>query len=184
MFLADAVKTAVETHWWDDWLKFTPGWLAFIVTVVTGGRKIWLRRHAVALGADDDKLREALESARTYFEDIVHEGQRAPWFTDEKRRETARKIRDLAERRSDETLRTELTRVADAWDEAFALAPGAAGPWFLREGQDETPQQRAESARVQEQFGKESDVARRALKHVAVALARLNKLERRTIGRS
>lgn len=176
--------TLAASSWWDDWLKFTPGWLAFIATVGTWIYKGWTRRHTVALGADDDKLREALEAARTRFEDIIAEGRRANWFMDEERRETARRIRDLSERRKDETLRAELAKVADAWDETFALAPGAGGPWVRFMDQPSTPQERAESARVQVQFGKEADVARTALEHITTALARLNELERRTLGRS
>ncbi|MGW1063344.1 hypothetical protein ACWD4F_02305 [Streptomyces aureus] len=183
MLLAAAAKAATEAHWWDDWLKFTPGWLAFLWTVGLGGKKVYQRRHTVALGAADKELREALETARSRFEDIVHEGRRAPWFTDDERRETARRIRDLADRRKDEALRAQLTKVADAWDEAFALAPGAGGPWIRFTDQPSTPQERAESARVQTQFGKEADVARTALEHIKTALDRLNVLERKTLGR-
>ncbi|GAA4016116.1 hypothetical protein [Streptomyces plumbiresistens] len=176
--------TLAASSFWDDWPKFVPGWLAFVATVGTWIYKAWTRRHKVALGAADDELREALEAARIRFEDIIAEGRRADWFMDEERRETARRIRDLADRRKDETLRAELTKVADAWDEAFALAPGAAGPRVRWMDQPSTPQERAESARVQEQFGKEADVSRTALEHIKAALTRLNELERRTLGRS
>ncbi|MFI5879426.1 hypothetical protein [Streptomyces sp. NPDC051554] len=176
------------THWWDDWLKFTPGWLAFGWAFGNGiwqGIRKWRNvRHKVALGPADDELREALETARTRFEDIVAEGRRAPWFMDEERRETGRRILDLAERRSDETLCAELAKVADAWNEAFALAPGRAAPRVLSTDQPLSPQQRTESARVQEQFGKEADVARAALEHIKAALARLNELQRRMVGLS
>ncbi|WP_405581469.1 hypothetical protein [Streptomyces sp. NBC_01092] len=176
--------TLAASSFWDDWPKFVPGWLAFVATVGTWIYKAWTRRHTVALGAADDELREALEAARTRFEDIIAQGRRADWFMDEKRRETARKIRDLSERRKDEALRVELTKVADAWDETFALAPGAGGPWVRFMDQPSTPQERAESARVQAQFGKEADVARTALEHITTALTRLNELERKTLGRS
>jgi len=76
----------------------------------------------LALGPDDDELREALTVMRTMFEDIAAQGgRRADWFTAKERRETARRLRDLAECRNDRTLRMWLARVADTWDEVFAL---------------------------------------------------------------
>lgn len=91
-----------------------------------------MRRHKLALGAADDELREALITARTRFEDIVTEGRRAAWFSAEERRETGRRIQDLAGRRADQVLRDELARVVKAWDDAVVVAPDAAGPWAFR----------------------------------------------------
>ncbi|MFI8529054.1 hypothetical protein ACIGMX_02205 [Streptomyces aquilus] len=184
MLLAVAAKTAENPSWWDEWGKFLPGWLAFLWVVGTAVRKVWLRQQKLALGAADDELRDALIAARSSFEDIIAKGRRAPWFEADERRETARRIRDLAERRKDEALRAELSKVAAAWDEAFAHAPGAARPRIRVMGQPSSPQERAESARVQAQFGKEAEAARPGLEHVKSALARLNELERKTHGRS
>ncbi|MFJ6895652.1 hypothetical protein [Streptomyces hokutonensis] len=178
---------AAATHWWDDWLKFTPGWLAFAWAFGNGiwlGIRKWRDRTAkLALGAAADELREALITARTRFEDIVAAGRRADWFTAEERRETGRTIEDLIGRRTDQTLREHLTEVAQAWDQAFAHAPGAAGPMFRWSDHVTTPQEREESARVQTQFGKEADVARTGLQHIKAALTRLDELERKTHGR-
>ncbi|WP_432019162.1 hypothetical protein [Streptomyces sp. 1222.5] len=183
MFLAAAIA-ATQTHWWDDWLKFTPGWLVFVWTLGTGVRKAWVRHHKAALGADDKELRAALEAARMRFEDIIAEGRRAPWFVEDERRETGRKIRDLAGRPRDKTLRTELTQVADAWDKVFALAPGRGDfrELYMPHG-NLSPQEQQERVRVQEQFGKQADVARGALDHIRAALNCLNELERKTLGR-
>ncbi|MFF3204556.1 hypothetical protein [Streptomyces sp. NPDC002962] len=178
MFLAAA------DPWWADWPKFLPGWFAFLWVVGAAVRKVWLRRQKLALGAADDELRNALTAARSSFEDIITQGRRAPWFEADERRETARSIRDLADRRSDQALRGVLAKVADAWDEAFARAPGAAKPRIRVMGQPSSPEERAESARIQRQFGMEADAARAGLEHIKAALVRLNELERRTHGRS
>ncbi|WP_369263215.1 hypothetical protein [Streptomyces sp. R35] len=126
-------------HWWDDWLKFTPGCPAFAWAFGNGiwlGIRKWHDRTAkLALGAAADELRE------------------------------------------------HLTEVAQAWDQAFAYAPGAVGPMVRWSDHVFTPQEREESARVQTQFGKEADVARSGLQHIKVALVRLDELERKTHGR-
>lgn len=46
-----------------------------------------------------------------------------------------------------------------------------------------SPQERAESARVQAQLGKEADEARKGLEHIKAALARLDALKLKTHGR-
>ena len=178
---------AAATHWWDDWLKWTPGWLAFAWAVgngiYLGIRKVLDRRSKLALGAAPDDLRTALITARTRFEDIVAEGRRADWFTAEERRETGRAIEDMIGRRTDEMLREHLTGVVAAWTEAFAQAPGAAGPMVRWSDHVTTPEERAESARVQGQFGKSAEAARMGLADIKGALTRLDELERRTHGR-
>jgi hypothetical protein len=136
-----------------------------------------------ALGAAPDDLREALITARTRFEDVVAQGRRADWFMAEERRETGRKVEDLIGRRTDQTLRQHLTQVAQAWDQAFAHAPGAAGPMVRWSNHVPTPQEREESGRVQMRFGKASDVARTGLEHIKAALTRLDEPERRAHGR-
>ncbi|MFJ3772467.1 hypothetical protein ACIPX0_12305 [Streptomyces sp. NPDC090075] len=172
---------------WDDWLKWLPGWLAFAWAVgngiYLGVRKVLDHRNKLALGAADDELREALTTARARFEDIIAQGRRADWFSAEERRETGRKIEDLIGRRTDQVLRDELALIVKAWDQAAARAPGASGPWVRFTDQPSTPSERAESARVQDLFGKEADEAREGLDHIKAALVRLDELERRTHGR-
>ncbi len=174
---------AASPDWWVDWPKFLPGWLAFVWTLGIGIRKVVLRRHRLALGAADDELREALTTARGLFEDITAEGRHADWFAAEERRETGRKIQDLIGRRSDQTLRAHLTEAARAWDQAAAHAPAAPGPIMWVAEMYETPQERAEAARVQEQFGQEAEEARKGREFIKAALTRLDALERRTHGR-
>ncbi|MEU6285063.1 hypothetical protein [Streptomyces sp. NPDC047028] len=178
---------AAATLWWHDWLKWTPGWLAFAWAVgngiYLGIRKMLDRRNMLALGTAPDDLRTALITARTRLEDIVAEGRRADWFAAEERRETGRAIKDMIGRRTDETLREHLTGVVAAWTEASARAPGATGPMMRWSDHVTTPQERAESARVQEQFRKETEEARKGLAHITGALMRLDDLERRTHGR-
>ncbi|MFG2638863.1 hypothetical protein ACGFX8_34880 [Streptomyces sp. NPDC048362] len=144
---------------------------------------MWPRRHHLALGPDDDELHEALEEARARFEDILVEGRRTPWFMDEKRRETGRRISDLGQRRDDQKLMRALYEVADAWTQAFANAPARAVPRALSMDRSLTARQRADSARDQEQFSKQAELARGALDGIRAALARLNELERKTLGR-
>lgn len=167
-----------------DWLKFLPGWLAFAWTLGTGARKVWLRQHHVALGPAADELREALEAARTRFDDIVSAGgRRADWFQDEERRETDRKIEDLAERLTDEKLRTALTGVVAAWRVAFGAAP----PRRIIGGYMEnypTRQDRGEQAAAEKQFAQQVQAAQAGQSDAQSALRRLNELERKTIGRS
>lgn len=183
MLLAVAAKAAAESHWWDDWLKFTPGWLAFLWTLGMGARKLWLRRHKVALGAADDALREALIVTRKRFEDITSNGGRTvDWFQEDERRETARTIRDLAERRKDRILVRELTAVAEAWDKAFAPAPPQRmSHWFPNSHLD--PKVRQEQESDQQRSAEQIASAHNGLDHLKAAVDRLNKLERRNIGR-
>ncbi|MFD8392540.1 hypothetical protein ACFV2N_25925 [Streptomyces sp. NPDC059680] len=176
--------TLAASSWWADWPKFLPGWLAFAWTLVLGARRVWLRRHHLALGPDDDELREALTTTRTLFEDITaHGGRRADWFQEEERRETARLLRDLADRRRDRNLREHLADVARTWDEAFALAP----PMRIYDGlvDDWIPPHEREARRsAQQQLAQQTEVARTGLEHVKAAFTRLNELERRTLGRA
>ncbi|WP_406448963.1 hypothetical protein OH768_00890 [Streptomyces sp. NBC_01622] len=177
---------SADPSWWADWLKFTPGWLAFVVTLITGIRKSLNRFHRKALGADDDKLREQLTSTRGLFEEITTRGGlTSSWFLDAERRETARRLRELAERRDDKRLKAALSKVADAWDWAFAAAPP--DRWWQSidlGGHPTTPEERAEEAADQKRCGQQVEVARSGLEEVATARDRLNKLERRNIGRS
>ncbi|MEV0483757.1 hypothetical protein AB0I69_24510 [Streptomyces sp. NPDC050508] len=174
---------AATDPWLADWPKFLPGWLAFAWTLGIGARKVWLRRHHVALGAADDVLREALTITRTLFEDITSNGhQTVDWFEDEGRRETSRTLRDLAERRKDRILCRELRAVADAWDKAFAVAPPMRmSDWFP--GIEVTPELRQERESDQRRFAEQVASAHTGLDHLKAALTQLNRLERRNIGR-
>lgn len=182
MLFAAAAKAATEAHWWDDWPKLA-GWAAFAVTIIAAGWRSWVRRRKVALGAADGDLREALVIARTRFEDITTPGgQRADWFTAEERRETDRRIEDLTERRSDPALRAALEGVVGAWRSSFGEAP----PWRNRSGyldHQPTPQEREQQQADQQRFARQIEFAHAGLDHVKTALARLNELERKTLGR-
>ncbi|TGB03200.1 hypothetical protein [Streptomyces sp. MZ04] len=176
--------TLAATSFWDDWLKFTPGWLAFLATAGTWIYKAWVRRHHVALGADPVALRAAVEAARTHFEDITSAGgKRADWFQDEERRDTDRTIEDLRERLSDERLRTGLTGVIAAWRVAFGHAP----PRRILGGYIEdylTARDRKEAQEDQERYDLQIQAAQAGLSDAQLAVRRLNELERKTIGRS
>ncbi|MFF7749811.1 hypothetical protein ACFZCP_11245 [Streptomyces sp. NPDC007971] len=175
---------AAADPWWADWPKFLPGWLAFAWTLGLGARKVWLRRHHLALGPAADGLRDALEASRTRFEDIISAGgRRADWFEDEGRRDTDRKIEDLAERLKDEKLRTALTGVVAAWRSAFGHAP----PRRIIGGYMEdypTPRQEGEQAADEQRFALQVQAAQAGQLDAQSAMRRLNELERRTVGRS
>ncbi|MET7738906.1 hypothetical protein [Streptomyces sp. NPDC005385] len=168
-----------------DYAKFLPGWLAFLWVIGNAAWKgLWVRHHRLALGAADDELREALTATRSALEDITSKGgRRANWFEDPERRETDRKLKDLAGRRKDRSLRAELEAIGVAWREAFGKAPPhrilasfAEAEPTLREIQ----QQAEDEARFLDQI----ESARAGLDHVEAALQRLNELEFRTHGRS
>ena len=65
---------AVAAEWsWIDWIKFLPGWLAF---VATGGTWVWkwrVRKHSLAIGPDPNDLREVLVKAREQFHELGHD---------------------------------------------------------------------------------------------------------------
>jgi hypothetical protein len=103
---------------WEDWLEFTPGWLAFLWTVGTLIGKAWTRRQRLALGPDNEAVRTQLTAVRSLFEDIISGARHADWFLHEDRREISRSLCDLADRRSDAALCTALKEVARAWNKA------------------------------------------------------------------
>ncbi len=181
-------KAAAESHWWDDWLKFVPGWLAFVITIGTLIHKWWTRRHKVALGLAADDLRAQLIAVRSLLEEVTSGGKESNWFLDEERKEAARKLRDSADRTKDIVLRQHVLEVADAWDHAFALSSPSRPRvrWLASDGSPADRNKEAEMARVEglDRLQKMTDVARDALPAVKEALDRLNALEERTIGRS
>lgn len=169
--------------WWQDWLKFLPGWLAFIATSYTLVRAALNRRHQSSIGPEADAVRERLTTCRRLFGDVVAQGRRSDWFLSEERRDVGESLRDLAVRRKDRHLRAAMETVAETSDRTFALAPSPAGPRVRYMDQEPTPRERQRSAEDQQRFAEQADIARDGVQHVSAALARLNKLERRTTGR-
>lgn len=185
MLLAVAAKAAEHPSWWDEWGKVLPGWLAFTWVIVNAAWKgFWVRGHHIALGPDNDKLRAALTTTRSLFEDITSAGGRtAKWFLDEERRETGRALRDHAERRSDKVLKDALVAVAASWDEVFSWSVPDR-PMVHWEGRQRTPQEERELESDNERARKQVEEAHRGLQHIERAVNRLNELERKTVGRS
>ncbi|MEU9641327.1 hypothetical protein [Streptomyces sp. NPDC048188] len=186
------VAVAADSFTGLDLIKFLPGWLAFVITVGTLVHKWWTRRHKLALGPDDGELRTQLIELRAWLETIPS-GTRADWFMASERKEAARRLRDAAGRRTDRTLRLSLVRIANTWDEIFALAPPPPRMVFRPLGgtRDDrgayTEARRAEALRDAadlERFQKMAERAGSALREVESALSRLNELERKTHGRS
>ncbi|MFD7063512.1 hypothetical protein [Streptomyces sp. NPDC059906] len=169
--------------WWLNWIKFLPGWLAFIATSYTLMRTALNRRHHLSIGPEADAVRERLTECRRLFGDIVAQGRRSDWFLGEERRDVGESLRDLAVRREDQRLRAAMETVAETWDKAFVLAPPPSGPWVRYSDQEPTPKERERSAEDQRRFAAQADIARDGVQHVSAALSRLNRLERRTTGR-
>ncbi|WP_030609705.1 hypothetical protein [Streptomyces fulvoviolaceus] len=177
-----------------DWLKFTPGWLAFLWAVGNGVWKgWWVRRHHLALGPEAEELRTQLTEFRALLEEVASGGVRSDWFMHKDRREAARALRDSAERRGDAALKLAMTRVADTWDRIFALAPPprvmfryAYDVRETRSGASTVARRREEALRDAgdiERVQKMAALAHEALLDVQTALSRLVELERRTVGR-
>ncbi|GAA4671735.1 hypothetical protein GCM10023347_27130 [Streptomyces chumphonensis] len=172
---------------WADWLKFVPGWLAFVWTVGAGTRKVWLRRHQLALGPEAEALRRQLTEFRALLDEVTSGLHRSDWFMHEDRREVGRALRDAADRREDQVLKLSLNRLADAWDQIFALAPPVRARRRFLGGADEVRQHRdsaLQDARDIEQVHRMTELAHTAVLDVQSALSRLNELERKTHGRS
>ncbi|MFD3503733.1 hypothetical protein [Streptomyces sp. NPDC058678] len=169
--------------WWQDWLKFVPGWLAFLATIYALVRAGINRRHHLSIGPDADAVREQLTECRRLFGEVVATGRRSDWFLKDERRDIAERLRDLAVRRTDRQLRAALETVAETWDKSFAMAPGTTGTIGRWSDQEPTPRERQRRAEEQQRFEEQADVAREGVQHVSAALARLNELERHTTGR-
>ncbi|MCC5031886.1 hypothetical protein DMH02_001035 [Streptomyces sp. WAC 00631] len=178
---------AAAALWWADWLKFVPGWLAFAWTVGAGIRKVWLRRHQLALGPEAEELRKQLTEFRALLEEVRSGYHRSDWFLHEGRREASRALRDAASRRDDPALKLALNRLATAWDQIFALAPPPRTKVRFLGGVEEVRQQRnaaLQDARDIDKIHQMTELAQRAQLDVQSALSRLNELERKTHGRS
>lgn len=179
MLIAAAAKAATEAHWWDDWPKFLPGWLAFAWTLGVGVRKVWIRRHVTALGSADNELREALTAIREAFEQILARGGLLDhWFTEAERARCVQRLADLSVRRKDRELRRRLDNVLDAWNQARNLAPLA---------NENSVAARVRPRSDDEEHGvwrtRQAAAARVGFVGVGEALNRLNVLERKTLGR-
>lgn len=186
MLIAAAAKAVTEPHWWDDWLKFTPGWLAFLWVIGNAAWKgLWVRRHHLALGPEDDALRDILKQLRDAFE-VMAQGQYWEWEQHwrSRGREIGREVREHAERRKDKRLTTSLGKAADAMDEVIASQPAELGVWAELGDDPSTADERAELAEHEAKQDEQKAAARVGLEHVGSALTRLNKLERRIFGRS
>ncbi|WP_330282086.1 hypothetical protein [Streptomyces sp. NBC_00588] len=172
--------------WYADWPKLA-GWAAFAVTLLTGGWRWWVRnRFKLALGPEAKELRDQLVEFRALLEEVTTTPRYTDWFVHEDRREVARALRDSAARRDDETLKLAMTRVADAWDEIFALAPAPRMRVRFLGGVEETRYRREDAERAAadlEKFQKMTEVAHTAQIDVEIAIDRLNALERHTHGR-
>ncbi|GHE92927.1 hypothetical protein E5082_05430 [Streptomyces griseoluteus] len=117
MILA-AAKAATKSHWWDDWLKFVPGWLAFVLTMGTLIHKWWTRRQRLAVGPDVDELRELLVSFRGWFSKPLDLPVTQHWLLKRGQHTDApQQLRDLMARRSDRTLIGHLDEIAGHWAE-------------------------------------------------------------------
>ncbi|WP_327594041.1 hypothetical protein [Streptomyces chartreusis] len=172
--------------WWADWPKFVPGWLAFVWTLGAGTRKVWLRRHHLALGPESEELRKQLTEFRALLDEVTSGHPRSDWFMHGDRREISQALRDAAERRDDLALKLSLDRLADAWDQIFALAPPPRTKLRFLGGVEEVRQQRGsaiQDARDLECIHQMTELARTAKLDVQSALSRLNELERKTHGR-
>ncbi|MEV5976127.1 hypothetical protein [Streptomyces sp. NPDC052114] len=179
--------TAAADPWWTDWPKFVPGWLAFVWTLGAGTRKVWLRRHQLALGPEAEEVRKQLTDFRVLLDAVTSGGRRSDWFQHEERRETSRALQDAANRRDDPTLKLSLNRLAEAWAQIFALAPPPRTKLRFLGGVEEVRQQREsalQDARDLELMQQMADLANVAQLDVRTALNRLNELERKTHGRS
>jgi hypothetical protein len=134
------------------------------------------RRQRLALGPDDDDLRELLVQLRDWFEEFSSRPQTSSWFRESnERKDAGRTLRDLAERRTDRSLKISLTATADAWEEVFGYATPS---------NHSQPSQYWVEDLVARAGAAQMQAAMRGLAHAKAALARLNELERRTHGRS
>ncbi|MET9101356.1 hypothetical protein [Streptomyces antibioticus] len=185
MLLAAAAKAATETHWWDDWLKFTPGWLAFLWVIGNAAWKgLWVRRLHLAVGPDGDDLRDAILQLRVGFEAVI-EGRVREWDLNKRHfKDVARHVREHAERRNDRTLKGHLISAAESMDQVVDGDPAELRAWVEWVDEPSTPEEEAEAARFEAQQRSQKEAARRGTDHVTKALTRLADLERRTVGRS
>ncbi|MFF1603619.1 hypothetical protein ACFVYV_40295 [Streptomyces mirabilis] len=163
------VAAAADSSTWVDLLKFVPGWLAFLRTAGTWIYKGRVRRRKVALGPDDDVLRQELTAARKQFKAILAQGGvPMAWFDDEERVETAQRLLDLTRRRQDADLRRYVLTVCMSWERVSVYAPVGTG----------------NASAAFEPSALQIASAEHGVTYVQKALTRMNELESRTHGRS
>lgn len=163
-----------------DWIKFTPGWLAFVISVGTLVHKWWRGRHARALGPDSDALRALLVDFRTWFGlTLFNPVSRTQLEAIDGTDGAYQRLNDLAARRSDKQLVQYLGNVADQWGE-FSGYLLRDRPYTQPNSSDQAEWE-AEQERV---WVKQQLISAQGRDEVSAALRRLNELERRTVGES
>lgn len=165
-----------------DWIeiaKLTPGWLSGVWLVGTAARKAVIRRHRVRIGPAKE-ARELLVSVRSAFRHIAVNRPTKQWFTKDGRDDLEERLSDLIHRVKDRKLQSALGKIAGCWASITDVTP-ASGPFALVEGTEyrPTPDEQDEGRRHQQQ----RDHASEGMRLVTAALRRLDKLERKTVGR-
>ncbi|MFF7172723.1 hypothetical protein ACIP8U_21220 [Streptomyces pseudovenezuelae] len=160
-----------------DWIKFTPGWLAFVISVGTLVHKWWRGRHVRALGPDSDALRTLLADFRTWFAMTLDEPVTQTQLQNTDGTTSAhQRLNDLIGRRSDEELIKHLERVGEHWAQFSAyLMPGSP---YMQPGTSQRAEWEAERERLWDEQRRISEEGRN---EVEAALGRLNKLERKNL---
>lgn len=181
------VIDSILTWWHGIPVQWGPvaGYVSLIILMVTGVRKMILRRRVVALGPGKE-LREALVRARTRLNDIKASPRRSSWFLKDERNETGQTVLDFAGQVHDKKLRKSVTEVANAWESAFTVAPPERPAYsgVMKDGASTAaPQQAADAAEDNERFQRQADAVKRGLESLNLALGRLDTLEKRVRGR-
>lgn len=148
--------------------------IGLISLVVAGWQAVsyWRAEHGRT-------LYEHLASLREFLQTIAAEGGvDSRTYLTEERRATSVALEDLIPRLRDPALREHCTKVMDAYNKSFVLAPGRRGPRFWTLGGPPDPEYAAEDAARAQQFQAQLVEVRAALEHIRTALQRLNKIER------
>lgn len=168
----------------DESMSDAPAWTALglsvvnSVTLIVGAQRRRRRRNAAGPTAD---IRRVLTQARNGLQHLTAiGGESSDWFLAPDRKDTDRRLSDLAQRRDDEQLRRLLDDTAAAWRECFALSPPPRDPRVYSGGEDPESYGRedADSARRK---GDVAAAARGGMEVANRALHRLNDLERRLL---
>lgn len=173
--------TSKNAEWWIDAIKYVPGWLAFIATLAAGIGRMIHRRSLRNLGPADE-VRDALEAARDTFMAVIEQPRWQKWFDAPERRNVETRLGDVLGRVEDRKLGRYIVETADSMAEVCAWAPRQHA--LIAFAEDPPSQADLERRRRErEAFDQQSLRAEQGLAEVRHALARLNHLERRTIGR-
>lgn len=164
---------------WMDLAKFAPGWLSFTWLAGAATRKAVIRRHRVRIGPAEE-ARELLVSVRSAFRHIAVNQPTKRWFSEDGRDDLEERLSDLIHRVKDRRLQSALGEIAGCWASITDVTP-ASGPFAWVEGTEyrPTPAEQDEGRRYQQQ----RDHASEGMRLVTDALRRLDKLERKTVGR-